>query len=325
MRRRDFIASLGALGVSSAGARAQQLGRIRTIGFLGANKPAIQKPWTDAFVQRLRELGYVDGQNVNIEYRWADGQAERSPELLTELLRLPVDVILTHATPNVLAAKKATSSVPIVFALAGDPVRNGIVTSLNRPGGNVTGLALQQAELAGKRLELLRELLPGVRRVGMLVTTANPNVAVEAAEMNGAARALGMDLISNDIAHPGDIAPALERLRGTAEALYVPTDPLTSTHRHAITSAAVPLRLPTLFSIREFVDAGGLVSYGPNFPDLFRRAADLVDKVLAGVKPGDLPVEQPLKFDLVMNLKTAGAVGVTIPPTLLARADDVIE
>jgi hypothetical protein len=196
MRRRDFIASLGALGVPSAGARAQQLGRIRTIGFLGANKPAIQKPWTDAFVQRLRELGYVDGQNVRIEYRWADGQAERSPELLAALLRLPVDVLLTHATPNVLAAKKATSSVPIVFALAGDPVRNGLVASLNRPGGNITGLALQQAELAGKRLALIREILPGVRRVGMLVTTANPNVIVEAAEMNSAARALGMEVIT---------------------------------------------------------------------------------------------------------------------------------
>jgi putative ABC transport system substrate-binding protein len=325
MLRREFITLLGGAAVAwPLAARAQQPA-MPVVGFLGANTPSTQKPWTEAFVQRLHELGWTEGRNLIIEYRWAEGRFERSAGLLAELVGMHVNIIFTHATQNVAAAKQATSVIPIVFATAGDPVGNGLVASLARPGGNVTGLSLQSNDLAGKRLEILRELDPGLHRLAFLANAANPNTMVEAGELQALARTLDVDVVTSQIRRADDIAPAIEVLKGRAEALYVQTDPLMSTNRARINDLALGARLLTMSGFREYVEANGLTSYGPNFPDLFRRGADYVDKILRGAKPGDLPVEQPTKFDFVINLKTAKALGVTVPPMLLTRADEVIE
>src|ERR1035437_4391790 len=310
MRRREFITLLGGAAVAwPLAARAQQPA-MPVVGFLGANTPSTQKPWTEAFVQRLHELGWTEGRNLIIEYRWAEGRFERSAGLLAELVGMHVNIIFTHATQNVAAAKQATSVIPIVFATAGDPVGNGRVASLARPGGNVTGLSLQSNDLAGKRLEILRELDPGLHRLAFLANAANPNPMVEAGERQPLARTLDVDVVTSQIRRADDIAPAIEVLKGRAEALYVQTDPLMSTNRARINDLALGARLLTMSGFREYVEANGLMSYGPNFPDLFRRGADYVDKILREAKPGDLPVEQPTKFDFVINLKTAKALGV---------------
>jgi putative ABC transport system substrate-binding protein len=276
-------------------------------------------------VQRLRELGWVEGQNLAIEYRWAEGRSERFAEIVAEFVRLKVDVILTHNTPTVLAAKQATSVIPIVFATAGDPVGSGLVASLARPGGNVTGVSSQGSDASGKRLEALREVVPGLRRFAVLANLASSYPVLEVGEVQVASRTLGLEVAPFDIRRAEDIAPAFEAMKGRVEALYVVADPLTITNRIRINTLALGARLPTMHTVREFVEAGGLMSYGPNWPSQFRRAADFVDKILRGAKPADLPVEQPIKFDLVMNLITATALGLTVPPTLLARADEVIE
>ena len=281
--------------------------------------------WTAAFVQRLRELGWIEGRTVAIEYRWAEGRSERFAEIAAEFVRLKVDVIVTTWNRAVLAAKQATSVIPIVFALAGDPVGSGLVASLARPGGNVTGLSVQQTDLAGKRLELLREVVPGLRRLAIMANVGYPDAVLEMGEVQAAARTLGLEVVTLEIRRAEDIAPAFEALKGRADALYVCTDALVNTNRIRINTLALGARLPTMHGIREYVEAGGLMSYGANFPDLFRRAADYVDKILRGAKPADIPVEQPTKFDLVINLTTAKALGLDVPPTLLARADEVIE
>jgi putative tryptophan/tyrosine transport system substrate-binding protein len=280
---------------------------------------------TAAFVRRLHEAGWIEGRSAAIEYRWADGQAARLPVLATELVRLKVDVIVTWGSGPVIAAKKATWDTPIVFAIAADPVGNGLVASLARPGGNVTGLSNQAFDLAAKRLEILREIVPGLRRLGVLANGNSPAAAREMQEVRAVSDAQSVDTVAATITNVGDIANAFAVLDGFVDALYVCADPLVNTNRTEINDRAIRARLPTTYVAREYVDAGGLMSYGPSLPDLFRRAAEYVDKILRGAPVSDLPVEQPTKFELVMNVKTAKALGLEIPPTLLARADEVIE
>ena len=326
MRRRDVIALLGgaAAGLPLA-ARAQQPGKLPTIGFLGTTSPSVWNSWTGAFVQRLRELGWIEGRTVAIEYRWAEGRGERFPGIAAEFARLKVDVIVTAGVASVIAAKQATSVIPIVFTLANNPVASGMVASLARPGGNVTGRSTQVTDLAGKRLELMREVVSGLRRLAIMTNMGFPDAVLEMGEIEAAARTLGLEAATWEIRRAEDIAPAFEALKGRPDALYVCADPLAITHRIRINTLAQGVRLPTTYNYREFVEAGGLMSYGPNVPDLFRRAAEFVDKILRGAKPADIPVEQPTKFDLVINLTTAKALGLTVPSTLLARADEVIE
>ena len=314
----------GATAAWPLAARAQQPAKLPTIGFLGGTTPATWSLFVAAFVQRLRELGWVEGRNVAIEYRWAEGRIERFAEIAAEFVRLNVDVIVTVGGA-VLAAKQATSLIPIVFAAAADPVGSGLVASLARPGGNVTGLSSQFTDLAGKRLELLREMVPSLRRLAIMANAGYPAAVLEMAEVQATTRTLGLDVVTLELRRAEDIAPAFEALKGRAEALYVCAESLVTTNRVRINTLALAARLPTMHSIREYVEAGGLMSYGPNFPDLWRRAGDLVDKILRGAKPADIPVEQPTKFDLIINLTTAKALGLDVPPTLLARADEVIE
>ncbi len=329
MRRRAFIALLGSAAFLPSclwplAGRAQQAGKLPTIGFLGAATPSSWSQWTAAFVQRLRELGWIEGRTVAIEYRWAEGRIERYAEISAEFVRLKVDVIVTSGGA-VLAAKQSTSLIPIVFALATDPVGLGFVASLARPGGNVTGLSSQSTDTAGKRLELLRELVPGLRRLAIMANIGYPGAVLEMGEVHAAARTLGLEVVTLEIRRADDIARAFETLKSRAEALFVLADPLINTNQARINALAVDAPLPTMSGFRDYVETGGLMSYGPNYPDLFRRAADYVDRILRGAKPGDIPVAQPTKFDLVINLKTAKALGLEIPPTLLARADEVIE
>jgi putative tryptophan/tyrosine transport system substrate-binding protein len=307
------------------GARAQEEAKLPTIGFLGAATSSSYGQWVAAFVQRLRELGWIEGRTVAIEVRWAEGHTERLSDIAAEFVRLKVDVIVTHSAVPVLAAMQATSVIPIVIASAADPVSTGLVASLAHPGGNVTGLSLQVTDLAGKRVELLREVVPGMRRLAIMANVGAPAAVLEMGEAQAAARTLGLEVITSEIQRGEDIVPAFEALNGRAEALYVSGDPLVFAHRIRINTLALAERLPTMYGPREHVDAGGLISYGPNFPALYRRAAEFVDKILRGAKPGDIPVEQPTKFDLVVNLTTAKALRLSLPPTLLARADEVIE
>jgi putative ABC transport system substrate-binding protein len=325
MRRRDFIAGLGGAAVWPLVALAQQLSKPPTIGFLGANTATAQKQWTDAFVQRLRELGWIDGRNVAIEYRWAEARTELAVKFVAEFVDLKVDVIVAGANTPVTAAKQATTVIPIVFAATGDPVGSGFVASLARPGGNITGLSLQQRDLAGKRLELLREVVPAMRRIAIMANAGNGGNLLEMSEARTAAQTLGLEIVTQEIWRAEEIAPAFEALKGAAEALYICSAPIFTNNRIRIQTLAMGERLPTIYGFREYVEAGGLMSYGPNFPDLLRRAAEMVDKILHGTKPGDIPVEQPTKFDLVINLTTAKALGLTIPETLLATADEVIQ
>ena len=326
MRRREFIAVLGgAMGVWSVVARAQLAGKPPTIGFLGSSTPSAMSGWTAAFVQRLRELGWIEGRTVAIEYRWGEGRNERYTEIAEEFVRLKVDVIVTYGTPPSKAAKQATAVIPIVFAAAADPVGSGLVSSLARPGGNITGLSLQQSDIVGKKLELLREVVTGLRRLALLGNVGNASSMLEVGEVKTAAGTLGIEIVPVDIKRAEDIAPAFDAFGGSAEALYVSTDPLIFSNINRINTLAVGARLPTIYNGKEYIESGGLMSYGPNYPHLFRRAADFVDKILRGAKPGDFPVEQPTKFDFAINLTTAKAIGLTIPPSLLARADEVIE
>ena len=327
MKRRKFIALLGGAAVGwPLAARAQQAGKSPTIGYLGANTSSIESYFLSAFVQRLRELGWIEGRNVTIEYRWGQGRNERFAEIAAEFVRLNVDVILTSGTAPVMAAKQATSVIPIVFATAGDPISTGIVSNLARPGGNVTGLSLQQTDLATKRLELLREVIPGLRRLAIMAHSGAPAAVLEMNEVEAAADTLGLSVEIFKIRQAEDIAPSVfEVLKDRADALFVCTDPLVNTNRTRIVTLALGARLPTMYQLRDHVEVGGLMSYGPNLPDQFRRAAGCVDKILRGTKPGDIPVEQPTKFDLVINLTTAKALGLTIPESFLLRADEVIE
>jgi putative ABC transport system substrate-binding protein len=324
IQRREFVTLLGGAVAWPLAARALEAKR-PTIGLLGGATASAQAQWTAAFVQRLRELGWVEGQTVAIEYRWVEGRFERSPAIVAEFVRLKVDVIVTHATPNVVAAKQVTSVIPIVFASAGDPVGNALVDSLARPGGNVTGLSVQSSELAYKIVELLRDLLPNLGRLAILYHIGNPVTALQTDAVKAVADRFGLDVVIVEIRRTEDIAPAIEALRGRTDALIVPSEPLYNTNRIQINSLALRAQLPTIYFDRLYVETGGLMSYGPNWPGTWRRAAELVDKILHGIKPVDIPIEQPRSFELVINLKTAKALGLTVPWMLLALADEVIE
>ena len=304
-------------------ALAQQAGKLPTIGFLGADASAFG-PWTAAFVARLRELGWIEGRTVAIEYRWSQGRTERYAEIAAEFVRLKVDVIVPvgSAVPTV---KEATAVIPIVFAVGIDPVGSGLVANLAKPGGNVTGLSLQAANLAGKRIEFLREVLPQLRRLAIIFNVGNDQTVLEMSETQAAARTLGLEVTPLEIRRAEDIVPAFEAVKAQAHALYVVVDQLVVANRTPILASALGARLPTIFSTNDFVRAGGFMSYGPNYADLFRHSADYVDKILRGTKPGDIPVEQPTKFELVINLVTAKALGLTIPESFLVRADEIID
>ena len=324
MKRREFITLLGGAAAWPLTAWALEAKR-PIIGFLGGATASAQAQWTAAFVQRLRELGWVEGQTVAIEYRWLEGRFERSPAIIAEFVRLEVDVIVTHATPNVVAAKQATSVIPIVFASAGDPVGNALVDSLARPGGNVTGLSVQSSVLAGKIVELLFELLPNLRRLAILYHVDNPVTVLQTDAIKAAAGRFGFDVDMAEIRSAEDIVPAIEALQGRIDALIVPSEPLFNANRTQISSSALRAHLPTAYFDRVYVETGGLMSYGPNWPSLWRRAAEVVDKILRGANPGDIAVQQPTTFSLALNLKTSKALGITVPWTLLTLANEVIE
>jgi putative tryptophan/tyrosine transport system substrate-binding protein len=324
MRRRAFISLLGGAAAWPLMARAQQARKLPTIGLLTAGSPASHSRWVAALVKRLNELGWIEGRTITIEYRWAEGRNERYAEIAEEFIRLKVDVIVTQGAA-VAAAKQSTSTIPIVFTVAADPLGSGLVESLARPGGNVTGLSLQFTDLAGKRIELLREVVPGLRRLAIMANIGYPASVLEMGEVQTIAKTLGLEVATSEIRRSEDIVPSFEAVKGRAEALYVCGDALVTTNRIRINILAMSARLPTMHGLREYVEAGGLMSYGANFADLYRRSGDYVDKILRGAKPGDIPVEQPTKFDLVINLTTAKALGLDVPPTLLARADEVIE
>jgi ABC-type uncharacterized transport system substrate-binding protein len=327
MKRREFITLLG--GAAAAGwplaGRAQQRATLPTIGFLGTSTPAAWSQWVAPFIQRLHELGWIEGRTVAIEYRWAQSRPERFSEIADEFARLRIDLIVTAGVVSVTAVKRVTSTIPIVFALMNDPVGSGVVASLGRPGGNVTGLSSQLTDLPGKRVEMLRELVPGLSRIALMANVGFPDAVQEMQEFEVTAKKLGLDLSRLEIRRAEDIAPALADIENRAGSLYVCPDPLVLAQRIRIISLALNARVPTMSGYREFAEAGGLLSYGPNVPDLFRRAADFADRILRGAKPADLPVEQPTKFDLVINLTTAKALGLTVPDKLLALADEVIE
>jgi len=324
MNSREFSTLLG--GAAAAwplAAPAQQPGKLPTIGFLGADA-SNWSLWTAAFAARLRELGWSEGRTIAIEYRWSEGRAQSAAEIAAEFVRLKAAVIVTNYS-GAFAAKQATSVIPIIFVLGNDPVGSGLVASLARPGGNITGLSVQAAEVAGKRLELLRETVPRLRRLAVMAHAGFPDAALEIGHVEAAAHAQGIEVAPLQIRRAQDIAIAFESLNPQADALYVVQDAVVVANRTAIVAFALTRRLPTIFSARDFVQAGGLLSYGPNYPGVFRRAADYVDKIMRGAKPSDLPIEQPTKFDLVINLTIARALGVTIPEKLLALADEVIE
>jgi putative ABC transport system substrate-binding protein len=324
MRRREFTAGLGGAAAWALTAQAQNVGKVPVIGFLGTGTSSNWSSWVAAFGQRLRELGWIEGRTIAIEIRWAEGRSERYAEIAAELVRLPVDVIVTSGIA-VAAAKQATSFIPIVFALASDPVSTGLVASLARPGGNVTGLSGLAVELASKRLELLREVVPDLGRLAIMGNVGYPASVLEMGEVHATARTLGLEVVPLEIRQAEDIEPAFERLKGDAKALYVCTDALTDANGNRINALALAANLPTMNGLGELVRAGGLMSYGADFPDMFRRAAEYVDKILRGTTSANLPVQQPTKYELVINLKTARALGLTIPETLLATADEVIQ
>jgi putative ABC transport system substrate-binding protein len=324
MERREFIRALcSGAAVWPLAAYAQQKGEPRRIGILGADA-MVWKLWMAAFVTRLRELGWIVGENIAIEYRWAEGKSRRVSEIAAEFLRQDVDVIVTYGSA-VTILKQATTTIPIVFAVAFDPVRDGLVQSLAHPGGNVTGISIQQLDLVGKRLELLREAIPQLHRLAILADAGYAEPMLEADRVKSAAQALGLEAARLGIWGTQDITPALVALKGKADALYVVSDALIAANRTRIIRLALSEGLPTILSYDDYVEAGGLMSYGPNYADLFRQAADMVDKILHGAKPSDIPVGQPTKFDFAINVNTATALGLNMPPKLLATADQVIK
>jgi len=327
MVRRAFIGTLAVFLLTvPLAAKAQTPAKVPRIGFLSSRSPAQSGPYIELFRQGLRELGYVEGQNIVIEYRFAEGRPERLPALAAELVRLKVDVIVTTAPPAPEAAKQATSTIPIVFATAVDPVANGLVASLARPGGNITGLANMSAEVVGKQLQLLKEVAPKVSRVAVLQNPNNHGHPVVLREAEGAARTLGLQLHIVPARTPSEIEAAFAAMRSQrAGGVLVLRDSVFFAQRTQIAALAAKSRLPAVYGFREDAEAGGLMAYGASLPHMYRRAATYVDKILKGAKPADLPVEQPTKFELVINLKTAKALGLTIPQSLMQRADEVIQ
>jgi putative ABC transport system substrate-binding protein len=323
VKRREFIGLVGGAAAWPLTASAQRAGgKIVTIGILAI------EPWPpiDTFRRALDDLGYIEGKNVRFEYRYAKGRNERFPELANELVGLNVDVILTWSTDAVLAAKQATTTIPIVMGAVGDPLGIGIVTNLARPGGNVTGLSSRAAELEGKRLQLLKEVVPGLSRVAILFNPTNHYMPLALQSARKGAQALHVSLAVYEVYDTAGLDAAFVKLtKGRPDGLLVPGDPFLVSQRNRIAQFAIENKLPSVYTFREFIDAGGLIAYTPNFDDLFRRAATYVDKILKGAKPGELPIEQSTKFRLVINFKTARTLGVILPPTLLRRADEVIE
>jgi putative ABC transport system substrate-binding protein len=326
MRRRDF---LGALGSSAAlmpfAARAVSSGGMPLIGILSFGGVEAQRPRNDAFLQRLKEMGWVDGRNVRVELRFGDGRRERADELAAEFARLKADVIVTAGVISILAAKRAMPATPIVFAITSDPVGTGVVDSLAHPGGTITGLSSQGADYGGKQVDLLREILPNLRRVGATANAGSPGALSEMRGFESAAKAAGLEFSRFEIRSAEDIAPAFETMRGRIDVLDIVPDPLTQANRQKIIALARETQIPAIYGSRDNPSEGGLMSFGPNQIDLYRRAAELVDKILRGAKPADIPVEQPTRFELVVNLKTAKELGLTIPESLIARCDEVIE
>jgi putative tryptophan/tyrosine transport system substrate-binding protein len=322
MRRREFIALLAA-SVWSLAARAQSEGKLRTIGILGANAIAFG-PWVAAFAERIHELGWIEGRNVAIERRWSEGRGERAAEIAAEFARLKVDVIVTygHAVPVV---NQVTATIPVVFAIAVDPLGTGIVSNLSRPGGNVTGMSMQQAEIGGKRLELFREIVPGLRRLAIMFDGTYVGSVRESDEVQTIAQKLGLEVTLHEFRRAEDFASIFDAIKASADAVFIIESDLLVSHRALVVALALKAQLPTTFANADSARAGGLMAYGPDIPALFRGAADQVDKILRGANPGDLPVEQPTKFDLVLNVRTAGALGLTIPDKLLAIADEVVD
>jgi putative tryptophan/tyrosine transport system substrate-binding protein len=326
MKRRAFITLLGGAAAWPIAARAQQAGRARRLGVLmGVSNNALGQARVKAFQQQLQKLGWIEGRNIAIDYRWGEGGTERYDEFAAEFVRLKVDVIVAEGTPPTLAAKNATSVIPIVFIGVGDPVLAGLVASLARPGGNATGLSNQARDLAGKRVELLREMIPRLRSLGILANVDNISEVNEMRTVAAEAATLGLDVVKLEIRRAEEIASALQSLKGRTQAVYVVTGAFANANALRINTLALGQGLPTMYGSRQMLEFGGLISYGADILDLRRRAADYVDKILRGTKPGDIPVEQPTKFELVVNLKTAQAIGLTVPPTLTARADEVIE
>lgn len=328
MNRRDFIALAGgaaaAAFASPLAARAQQTGTLPKIGFLGAASPTTWKENLAAFESRLNALGWIDGRTVNLEIRWAEGHSERYADIAAEFVRQPVDVIVSPGSAGAVL-KRTTSTIPIVLAAASDPVASGLVGSLSRPGGNITGLSLQANELVGKRIEFIQQIVPDLRRVAILGNADYPAAVLEMDKAERAARTLGLEPVKLAVRKAQEIAPAVAGIGGSSAALYGCIDSLVNSNQKQINQQALSARLPTVYSEREFVESGGLLSYGANIPALFGRAAEMVDKILKGAKPAEIPVEQPTQFELIINLKTAKAIGLTIPDKLIAIADEVIE
>ena len=324
MRRRQFITLLSGAAAFPLASRAQQPRTVATIAYLGVDE-SYWRPRSFAFVQRLRELGWIEDRTVKIQYYWTQGRPERAAELASEILAQKVDVIVTYGGA-VTTLKQATTLIPIVFAVANDPIGSGLVASLSRPGGNVTGLSLEVTELAGKRLQLLREIVTNLRRLAVLFDVGYSGSELQMRELQTAAHKLDVEVEPTGIRRSENIAPSFEALKSQkVDALYVVENSLTMANGIQIAASALSARLPTAFGARDHVQAGGLMSYGPKYADLFRRAAEIVDKILRGAKPGDIPVEEPTNFELVVNLSTAKALGLAVPPTLLATADEVIE
>jgi putative ABC transport system substrate-binding protein len=324
MRRRDFITLLGGAAAWPVAGRAQPNSKLRTIGLLTSGTAYSSGLWVAAFDQRLRELGWIEARTVSIVHRFAEGHVERYSGIIAEFVRLNVDVMVVGSTAMTVA-KQATSTIPIVFPMAQDPVGTGFVASLARPGGNITGLSAQQADTAGKRVGLLREVVPSLQRLAIMANLGDSGVRVEIDELQAAAGALGVELVTSDIRRADEIAPAFEALGGSVQALYVTADAVLNSNRTRVITWEHVARLPTMHGLRDDVDAGALMSYGPNAAEMWRRSAEIVDKILRGTKPADIPVAQPTKFELVVNLTTAKAIGWTIPPSLIAIADEVIE
>jgi putative tryptophan/tyrosine transport system substrate-binding protein len=325
IRRRKFISFLGGAAAWPVVAWAQQARHVPTIGYVAPTNPLMPSRSTGAFLQRLRELGWIEGQTITIESRWAAGRPERLDEIAAEFVRLKVDLIVTSSTNDSIVMKQVAPQIPMVFAVSGDPVAAGLVASLARPGGDVTGLSLQSPDSAGKRVQLLREIVPGLHRLAILGNPSSANFMLEVSEAQTAARTFGLDVTTSEMRQTADVNSAFELLKSRADALLVVADPLVNTNRILIGTLALGARLPTMCGFRELVEAGFLMSYGPNLPDLYRRAAEFADKILRGAKPADIPVEQPTKFELVVNLKSAKTLGLTIPGAVLSRTDEVIE
>lgn len=324
MNRRESLFALAALGAMPSAALAQPQGKVWRLGFLSSGSGPNEA--TQAFLDQLRSLGYIEGRNLSIDYRWSAGADERLPEMAAELVRLKVDIIVTYAGLPPAAAKGATSTIPIVTAATADPVGQGLVASLARPGGNLTGISMLSTDLTGKRVQLLREFVPKATRVAVLAMKGTPATPLLLAQMRTVTQQMGLTLIVQEVNEPGALAGAFATMqRAGAQLLIVQQASFTAANRKLIVDLAVKHRLPAMFDIRPFVDDGGLISFGPSIPDLFRRAAQYVDLIFKGAKPADLPVEQPTKFEMFVNRKTAKALGLTIPQSVLARADEVIQ